>query len=587
MFDRETEEKIEELADEIFEGVAEDRDIVYFEGGIVRSAPTGAPPEYITVEVEAIYDENVMWRGVPASLVVGDEVLVWENPKTHRREIAGGSGASTTSTASPWQKVTVAASGGDFALLSAAIAWINALPGAVGPAATRLFAVNVLGGVFGPEAADVTIPQYVHVGGEGEGTVLDMGDATLRLAADSSLQEIVVTSTANDTGSVVIVQGDNAVMDDVRVIITGGPNQECVYFEHADNVELYHVVCESTAVTNYAFNVYHSSVLFWDCHVDDTTNFWLGVYAQSPGNPSTVTTKFCDFLTSTHDVWVLAANTWNHFACNFDPANVTVAGTENALLHGRTRFADKVVAGSFGAPVDVQVTRAGEYGFELHYSGNDYNVTGLRVRGSLITTDAAARTAQAAKLQAANSDGIDAGVVQGALIEAIGKSNATASTISDMRAALLNTEWDAQDTVTDLKTLYVRTHTRNSAVAGYVSNTGYLVYLENEAVGGNGQMLDAAIYVKATNVSTPMAFDYCIDLVGAAGEVNTADVRLSSGGTFGGVGTEDLSIDAAGNVFINTIKAGATQAAAGAAANELWKTNGHASLPNNVVMIGV
>jgi len=84
-----------------------------------------------------------------------------------------------------------------------------------------------------------------------------------------------------------------------------------------------------------------------------------------------------------------------------------------------------------------------------------------------------------------------------------------------------------------------------------------------------------------------MAFDYCIDLIGATGEVNTADIQLSSGGTFGGVGTEDLSIDAAGNVFIANIKSGATQAAAGAAANELWKTNGHASLPNNVVMIGV
>lgn len=35
------------------------------------------------------------------------------------------------------------------------------------------------------------------------------------------------------------------------------------------------------------------------------------------------------------------------------------------------------------------------------------------------------------------------------------------------------------------------------------------------------------------------------------------------------------------------IKSGATQAAAGAIAGELWKTNGHASLPNNVVMIGV
>lgn len=40
-------------------------------------------------------------------------------------------------------------------------------------------------------------------------------------------------------------------------------------------------------------------------------------------------------------------------------------------------------------------------------------------------------------------------------------------------------------------------------------------------------------------------------------------------------------------VKLNSIKSGATQAAAGAAATELWKTNGHATLPDNVVMIGV
>lgn len=41
------------------------------------------------------------------------------------------------------------------------------------------------------------------------------------------------------------------------------------------------------------------------------------------------------------------------------------------------------------------------------------------------------------------------------------------------------------------------------------------------------------------------------------------------------------------NFFMTNIKSGATQAAAGAAAGEVWKTNGHATLPNNVLMIGV
>jgi len=42
-----------------------------------------------------------------------------------------------------------------------------------------------------------------------------------------------------------------------------------------------------------------------------------------------------------------------------------------------------------------------------------------------------------------------------------------------------------------------------------------------------------------------------------------------------------------GAFIIHNIKSGATQAGAGAAAGELWKTSGHASLPDNVVMIGV
>jgi len=42
-----------------------------------------------------------------------------------------------------------------------------------------------------------------------------------------------------------------------------------------------------------------------------------------------------------------------------------------------------------------------------------------------------------------------------------------------------------------------------------------------------------------------------------------------------------------GVLELTSIKNGSTQANAGAAANEVWKTNGHASLPDNVLMIGV
>ena len=52
-------------------------------------------------------------------------------------------------------------------------------------------------------------------------------------------------------------------------------------------------------------------------------------------------------------------------------------------------------------------------------------------------------------------------------------------------------------------------------------------------------------------------------------------------------GTIRAMINSDGGVYFYAIKSGATQGAAGAAANELWKTASHSSLPDNVVMIGV
>ena len=42
-----------------------------------------------------------------------------------------------------------------------------------------------------------------------------------------------------------------------------------------------------------------------------------------------------------------------------------------------------------------------------------------------------------------------------------------------------------------------------------------------------------------------------------------------------------------GVLELTSIKSGSTQANAGAGANEVWKTLGHATLPDNVLMVGV
>lgn len=229
--------------------------------------------------------------------------------------------------------------------------------------------------------------------------------------------------------------------------------------------------------------------------------------------------------------------------------NLAVGGdlaiTGGLGIGGTLALSGKLTAGSFASPIDVTNTR--EYGFELHYSGNNYNVTGLRSRARLKTTGTTA-SAQGALLQAANEDGIDAGVLQGALIEAIGKSDGNAATIAVMRGCLVNTEWGDYDTVTNLKTMHVRTHSRNAAGAGSFG-TGYGIYIENEAVGGNGQAYDAGIYFKGTNLSAGnKAFTYGIDFSGAT--YGTADIKITEGGLIGGSGA-DLRVTSNNQVIIN------------------------------------
>jgi hypothetical protein len=50
---------------------------------------------------------------------------------------------------------------------------------------------------------------------------------------------------------------------------------------------------------------------------------------------------------------------------------------------------------------------------------------------------------------------------------------------------------------------------------------------------------------------------------------------------------DEARFDFSHPVKILNVKAGATQIASGAVAGEIWKTASHATLPDNVLMIGV
>ena len=68
---------------------------------------------------------------------------------------------------------------------------------------------------------------------------------------------------------------------------------------------------------------------------------------------------------------------------------------------------------------------------------------------------------------------------------------------------------------------------------------------------------------------------------------NAAAVVKVTNGAAGWGSLLVYSLDVNGILKLLLLKSGATQAAAGAAANEVWKTSSHASLPDNVLMVGV
>ena len=93
--------------------------------------------------------------------------------------------------------------------------------------------------------------------------------------------------------------------------------------------------------------------------------------------------------------------------------------------------------------------------------------------------------------------------------------------------------------------------------------------------------------VLSENMLTPPWWDWVTQ---TSTSTNANDVHKISDGTDHTFINQDIKTTASpsfSSLFISSIKSGATQGAAGAAINELWKTASHATLPDNVLMIGI
>lgn len=92
----------------------------------------------------------------------------------------------------------------------------------------------------------------------------------------------------------------------------------------------------------------------------------------------------------------------------------------------------------------------------------------------------------------------------------------------------------------------------------------------------------------ADSVGAQMRFEATADWASGGDTTdNPTKIVLSTCPDGSGTLVDRLTIGSDGGIYLHSIKSGATQVAAGAAAGEVWKTASHATLPDNVLLIGV
>lgn len=136
--------------------------------------------------------------------------------------------------------------------------------------------------------------------------------------------------------------------------------------------------------------------------------------------------------------------------------------------------------------------------------------------------------------------------------------------------------------------------------AQYLSTIGgYLFRYGTNVTSGNCYSFEPTNGTEAMTASSgTQAFVQLAPIYNQSGTAAGTDLLVNRTETAVGSGAQllmDLQVGSTskfnvandGGVFVPAIKSGATQGGAGAAAGELWKTASHATLPDNVVMIGV
>lgn len=184
-----------------------------------------------------------------------------------------------------------------------------------------------------------------------------------------------------------------------------------------------------------------------------------------------------------------------------------VGATPNPMIYGRYHGITTAVTGEGrgvrgNARLEVASTSGSTYGGYFQAGNGTYSSAG---------------------------DGVNLGLAVGALAEVVTSSaGGSARTITEARGLYVSMDIDQADTV--ITTGHAIKVNIQSGSTGATHGTVHGLYLESEAVGGTGQQMDSAIYVKTTNQSGGVkGWNYGLNMSGA--DFNSEDIVLQNGET--------------------------------------------------------
>ncbi len=201
-----------------------------------------------------------------------------------------------------------------------------------------------------------------------------------------------------------------------------------------------------------------------------------------------------------------------------------------------------IVSGTLDQTI-TNTTAGGDRGINLYLSQTTTALTGELIgikANARINYASSGGTVRGGHFSAGNMDaGYALSVATGVYAEVTNKIPSGAVTWTDARGVEINMDLDQGsagnvNTITNACMIYGLYNLPTSGTYVTVTN-GYGMFLRNEAVGGTGQMLDAAIYIDDKSHSGGIkGWDYGLDFSGVganSGSFGTADIRGVNGET--------------------------------------------------------